>query len=71
VDFTAATEGNFSLPAGDASAASFSEGELTAVGTPLQVAKTISEPKKGGSITLSTAEEWTETAELCRLRPRD
>jgi hypothetical protein len=38
VDFTAAAEGNFFLRSVDASSATFSEGELTAVVTPLSLA---------------------------------
>jgi hypothetical protein len=48
VDLTAAAKDNSTLLAVDATDASFSEGELTAVGTPQQVDGTIPEPKKGG-----------------------
>ena len=47
VDFTEASWSPTLLAEVDATAASFSRGELTAVGTPLQVDGTIPEPKNG------------------------
>ena len=44
---TAAAEDKSFVLAVDATAASFIAGELTAVGTPLQVDRTIPEPKEG------------------------